>query len=643
MADTPGPGTPVSKLFSPEEKERAASDGFAFDFSPKGGGKRKRKQKQRRAGAGRGGAGGQEPAAPDPAAPADAAAAAPAPTAPAPAPAPTAPAPASLLDREDGFLSQNEWRAMDIDGATRRLAVPKFLSEWVEYFYGDIPAHELERVLLLSGTLFFIIGAYWLLRSCKDPIMTHLVGIEYIPKAKMGSLFVVLGAVYVYNTLVDHYPKHQLFYIVGGFYGTLFCLIAAMLAHPTIGMANAEASPTRVLGWLSYFAIESFGSLQVSLFWQFTNANVDLKTAKASYGLIVAGAQVGSILGPTIATGAHSVGMSALYLCGAAAVGCMVLMVRLYVRRFRPAGGAAEHKAPSKGRASALEGLRLMGKYSYVRGIFAVSCLFMVEVTVLDYMMKVLAHREFTERHPDDPQAASRAFTAFMGSFGQMANLISFAFSLTGTSFVIRRLGLRRTLLAFPSLCCGAILVVFLAPKLYVVFFAMMLLKGFSYALNNPVKEILYQPTSAAVKYKCKSWIDGFGARGAKAAGSIITDSFSGSVAALVTFGSLAAGSVSLFLVWVAHWIGGRFEEFVETDFVVGDEVFEETVFGLDDEDEDGDAEAGAGGGGGGDGDGDGDGEGEGDGDGEGEGDGDGEGGGTGEGGAAASPVRHMV
>ena len=44
-------------------------------------------------------------------------------------------------------------------------------------------------------------------------------------------------------------------------------------------------------------------------------------------------------------------------------------------------------------------------------------------------------------------------------------------------------------------------------PDLWVVFGAMMLLKGFSYALNNPTKEILYQPTSQAVKYKSKSWI----------------------------------------------------------------------------------------------------------------------------------------
>ena len=36
-----------------------------------------------------------------------------------------------------------------------------------------------------------------------------------------------------------------------------------------------------------------------------------------------------------------------------------------------------------------LEGLWLVGKYSYVQGITAVTCIFMIEVTILDYAMKV--------------------------------------------------------------------------------------------------------------------------------------------------------------------------------------------------------------------------------------------------------------
>ena len=67
--------------------------------------------------------------------------------------------------------------------------------------------------------------------------------------------------------LPDMFPKHQLFYIVGGFYAIAFSIIAACLAHPVWGVENTESSPYRLLGWISYCTIESFGSIGVSLFW----------------------------------------------------------------------------------------------------------------------------------------------------------------------------------------------------------------------------------------------------------------------------------------------------------------------------------------------------------------------------------------
>ena len=49
-------------------------------------------------------------------------------------------------------------------------------------------------------------------------------------------------------------------------------------------------------------------------------------------------------------------------------------------------------------------------------------------------------------------------------------------------------------------------------------------LKAITFSLNEPVKELLYMPTSEAVKFKAKAWIDVFGARCAKALGSYITN-----------------------------------------------------------------------------------------------------------------------
>ena len=179
---------------------------------------------------------------------------------------------------------------------------------------------------------------------------------------------------------------------------------------------------------------------------------------------------------------------------------------------------------------------------------------------------------------------ATAAFTTFMGLFGQATNTLSFLMSLLGTAAVIRTLGLRLTLLLFPSLCLAVIIMVRLYPSLYMVFAAMIILKASSYALNNPTKEMLYQPTAPNVKYKAKSWIDIFGARGSKAMGSVITNAFSDSASNLIQNGSLVGMAVASFLIWNARFMGRKFDEYMESGYIVGgdnDEEDEATYDGI--------------------------------------------------------------
>jgi len=468
-----------------------------------------------------------------------------------------------------------------------------------KHLYGDkLPPSELARTLCLSSTLFFMIGGYWLLRSLKDPVLTALCGVTAIPKAKMLSVFVVLIVVSVYNRLLDdpRLPKHTLFYIFGMFYFGLFTIISLLLSHPTIGLPNKNPSMDRYLGWVSYCAIESFGSVMVSLFWSFTNSNFNLESAKASYGLLVATAQVGSILGPTVVSVyAEDWGVAQVYFMGALSMLFLQMSMYIYINTYGTEESRNSSSTPTKKKqgAGVMEGLHLFVKHNYVKGIFAISCLFMVEVTIVDYTMKVLARDHFATLHPclqgtscwdNDLNVASgmsdeatAAFTKFMGIFGQATNALSLCLSFFGTSAIIRRLGFRLSLLLFPTLCLTVIIVVRFRPTLHVVFAAMMILKANSYALNNPTKEMLYQPTSPAVRYKAKSWIDIFGARGSKGLGSLVTNAFSDSAASLVSNGSLVGMAVASFLIWNANFMGKEFEKNIENGIIVGGEDEETT------------------------------------------------------------------
>ena len=482
---------------------------------------------------------------------------------------------------ENDSGGRDQWQRMGMQSVSARAT--QTIENMYDRYKAVVDDPDFFKVMWLSGTLFFVVGGYWLLRSLKDPIISVIDGVEAIPMAKIASLVAVFVLVIIYNKMLDIMPKHQLFYAMGAIYGVLFTVMGLLLMHPTIGLSNTVADQSRWLGWVSYVTIETFGSMVVQCYWALVNASVDVHFAKKNFGFIIAGAQIGSILGPTVATYAGTLGIPFLYLCGAAIMFCMIAAMYYYIARYggteddviaESEGGVGELKAHKKEKKEGgmLEGFYLMYKHNFVQGIFFISSLFMVNVTVIDYMMKVLAMERYRAIYPEDPQAALRAFASFMGYFGQTTNSISFVFSLFGTGAVIKRWGLSTTLLAFPVLLGVCSTFVWISPTIWVVFSVMMIIKGMSYALNNPTKEILYQATSTSVKFKCKSWIDTFGQRSAKALGSLITNACASDIVDLNNYGYAVGTVMSAALVWISKEMGAKFEELQEEGRKVGEE-----------------------------------------------------------------------
>ena len=85
-----------------------------------------------------------------------------------------------------------------------------------------------------------------------------------------------------------------------------------------------------------------------------------------------------------------------------------------------------------------------------------------------------------------------------------------------------------------------------------------------SYALNNPVKELMYIPTSKDVKFKVKAVIDGFGGKSAKAIGSMINGACSANPAMLVAYGSIASLGIIGVWIMIAIVVGKTYDELVE-------------------------------------------------------------------------------
>ena len=161
-------------------------------------------------------------------------------------------------------------------------------------------------------------------------------------------------------------------------------------------------------------------------------------------------------------------------------------------------------------------------------------------------------------------------FANLMGHFGQLTNFISLLVSLFGFSVIVKRMGIKFSLLMFPSILVAAVVMTNLVSSLNFLFITVSLLKALIFSFNEPVKELLYINTSESIKYKAKAWIDVFGCRLAKAIGSFITYQSGGDLGVLRSVSELPCLILSIALLCVAYFIGREFDYNQKKGIIVG-------------------------------------------------------------------------
>jgi len=460
------------------------------------------------------------------------------------------------------------------------------------FFWPDIKDSEINKFGLLTLTLFCLIGAYWLLRLLKDTVFIKIAfpealgwapqqGALYQPLAKIISPIVIIACVFAYSKLVDIFKKHQLFYVLGAFFGSIFLIVALLLTVRELGGdALLGRQVLAAVGWLSYFTVEAFGSLMIPMFWSFVVSVTDSESAKTGFPLIVAGAQVGSICGSSLSIFSGELGgVWVLFMIATAVIAVAIFLIHIFMKVIPQEDMmgevptiATDEKVTKEGFFQGFyNGLSLIFKNPYLIGVFVVSTAYEVVGTIVDYQMKrqAAASTEF---------AGEAGFAKFMGIFGVSANGLSFLLALFGTSYVMKRYGLRVCLFVFPVVL--AFSMIFLcaydfigganaSQLLWATFVVMIICRGLTYSLNNPTKEMMYIPTSKDARYKAKGWIDMFGSRTAKMGGSQITNVFKQDLATLMLFGTVfSLGIIGLWLV-AAWYVGRKNQELVASGEII--------------------------------------------------------------------------
>ncbi len=444
-------------------------------------------------------------------------------------------------------------------------------SRVVRVLWGDLSREELKKFGLLSLGFFFLIGSYWPLKILKDSIFINMVGSKYQPDAKILSLILFFPLVLLYSRLVDYFSKEKLVYFFVILYGSLGLLFVYLFYHPTIGVANAEQSPYRILGWAYFLFVESYISVMVSLYWAFIHDITTPDSAKKGYGILIFGSQLGAVvfillgnyLSSDINLYAERVPLIALIsvLMFVAIAVVAFFLTRLVSREelvgYQSVKDVYSYESDKKS-VGFLEGFRLLIKNPYAGGIFGLVFFHEVVSALMHYQMLRLI--EFTYLKNQG------LVNKFLFDFNLVMQSISCLFALFGTSFFQRRFGVRGCLIAYPVLLGLGIGFYFFSPTLSFIACVMVIAKGINYVLNQPAKEMLYIPTTRVIKYKSKAWIDMFGMRSAKMSGSLINKS-SGLFVTMTT--SISFGFVVLW-VCLASLIGKRYHKIVAKKDRVG-------------------------------------------------------------------------
>lgn len=372
---------------------------------------------------------------------------------------------------------------------------------------------ELRKFLFLAGIFFLIIGVYWTLRPIKDSVFMSIVGKDYLPMAKVLSLCFIIPLVLLYGKLIDRFPRHYVFYGLLSAYGSLALLFFWGFSHPVIGIANTATSPMRLIGWALYVWIESFGSLIVALFWAITADSTMPESAKRGFPLISLGGQMGNIFGPLLlradrfgfANSAPILGLLGLLMFATAGLFWMLMKTtpKELMKSYGEDGGHEEEGEPGF-----FEGLRLLFAHWYLIGMFLITGIYEVIITIFDNHFKQSVGELFS---------SEVLRTQYLNDYAVWTGILSTACVLFGINNIQRRFGMTASLILTPALVTVAIFVIKMNPlAINVAFWVMVLSKGVNYALNAPTLKQLYIPTSKNTRYKSQAWIDMFGSRGAK-------------------------------------------------------------------------------------------------------------------------------
>ncbi len=206
--------------------------------------------------------------------------------------------------------------------------------------------------------------------------------------------------------------------------------------------------------------------------------------------------------------------------------------------------------------------------HRYLVCIFAANFIYELIVTIFDFNFKLAAGTAYT----------GVALSNYLSLYASSVNTISLLCLLLGISNVTRFLGVGVALASMPIIVGFALFGFLTLDSLSFLFALMVGSKAINYALNGPALKQLYIPTTSDVRFKAQAWIETFGSRASKEAGSLFNmllrpmQSIFGAVAGRAHYLTVSGViGFPLLVLWfaIAVYLGRNFRKAIDQKKVI--------------------------------------------------------------------------
>jgi HEAT repeat protein len=389
---------------------------------------------------------------------------------------------------------------------------------------GDVRPAERRGAAAAFLTIFGILAGHTLLETARDALF-----LARLPPSELPAVYLVMAAV-----AIALFQGPWRLAGIGGRRGLSVVLVGSGLATFVFWVVHSSSSAWALRALYVWTGI--LGTMAALQFWIVMGELYTVTQAKRIYSLVGMGSVLGAIAGAAIAR-VLTQGWPPQHLILASAVVLVLTGLGPAMRIRRPrsaASGAAGQDA-----SSILQTVRLFRNDPYIKALGGLVLVSTVALTLADYVFKS------TVAHTVEPARLG----TFFATFYMVLNVLALLAQLVLAGWLLRVLGLHRTLWVLPAFVFLGAAGVALGGGLL----AALLLKGadgtLRYSVHRTGTELLFVPLPDSLRSRAKPVIDVVGQRGGQAVASLL-------ILAEITQNRgnivLAVAAAALCVVWIA-------------------------------------------------------------------------------------------